>query len=70
VENSRRNLEIIYEYKHTYSMLGHQLFKLANRIDVIYGGPGPAVNGYVASQGKDPRIISGAARWCRLCSEK
>jgi NitT/TauT family transport system substrate-binding protein len=34
---------------------------LANRIDVTYIGPGPAVNGYVASQGKDPRIISGAA---------
>src|SRR5215470_10694604 len=34
---------------------------LANRIDVTYVGPGPAVNGYVASEGKDPRIISGAA---------
>jgi len=34
---------------------------LANRVDVIYVGPGPAVNGYVASEGKDPRIISGAA---------
>jgi NitT/TauT family transport system substrate-binding protein len=34
---------------------------LANRIDVTYVGPGPAVNGYVASQAKDPRIISGAA---------
>ena len=34
---------------------------LAKRVDVIYVGPGPAVNGYVASQGKDLRIISGAA---------
>jgi len=34
---------------------------LANRIDATYVGPGPAVNGYVASEGKDPRIISGAA---------
>jgi NitT/TauT family transport system substrate-binding protein len=34
---------------------------LANRVDVIYVGPGPAVNGYVASEGKDPKIISGAA---------
>lgn len=34
---------------------------LANRIDATYVGPGPAVNGYVASQGKDLRIISGAA---------
>ena len=34
---------------------------LANRIDVTYVGPGPAVNGYVASQGTDLRIISGAA---------
>ena len=34
---------------------------LANRIDVTYVGPGPAVNGYVAAQGADLRIISGAA---------
>jgi len=34
---------------------------LANRIDATYVGPGPAVNGYVASLGKDLRIISGAA---------
>jgi NitT/TauT family transport system substrate-binding protein len=34
---------------------------LANRIDATYVGPGPAVNGYVASQGKGLRIISGAA---------
>ena len=33
---------------------------LAHRIDVTYVGSGPAVNGYVASQGKDLRIISGA----------
>jgi len=33
---------------------------LANRIDVTYVGPGPAVNGYVAAQGADLRIISGA----------
>ena len=32
-----------------------------SRIDVTYVGPGSAVNGYVASQGKDRRIISGAA---------
>ncbi len=34
---------------------------LANRIDVTYVGPGPAVNGYVASQGNGLRVISGAA---------
>lgn len=34
---------------------------LANRIDAAYVGPGPAVNGYVASQGNGLRIISGAA---------
>ncbi|MFZ0514705.1 MAG: hypothetical protein WAM14_24085 [Candidatus Nitrosopolaris sp.] len=34
---------------------------LANKIDATYVGPGPAVNGYMASQGKDLRIISGAA---------
>ena len=34
---------------------------LAKRVDVTYVGPGPAVNGYVASQGKDLRIISGVA---------
>jgi len=34
---------------------------LANRIDATYVGPGPAVNGYVASQGNGLRIISGAA---------
>jgi NitT/TauT family transport system substrate-binding protein len=34
---------------------------LANRIDATYVGPGPAVNGYVASLGKGLRIISGAA---------
>ncbi|MGC1928367.1 MAG: ABC transporter substrate-binding protein [Candidatus Nitrosopolaris sp.] len=34
---------------------------LAKRVDATYVGPGPAVNGYVASQGKDLRIISGAA---------
>lgn len=34
---------------------------LANGIDVTYVGPGPAVNGYVASQGSGLRVISGAA---------
>lgn len=34
---------------------------LANRIDIAYVGPGPAVNGYVASQGNGLRVISGAA---------
>jgi NitT/TauT family transport system substrate-binding protein len=34
---------------------------LANRIDATYVGPGPSVNGYVASQGNGLRIISGAA---------
>jgi len=34
---------------------------LANRIDVAYVGPGPAVNGYVASQGSGLKVISGAA---------
>src|SRR6266496_5410190 len=34
---------------------------LANRIDATYVGPGPAINGYVASQGNGLRIISGAA---------
>ena len=34
---------------------------LANRIDAAYVGPGPAVNGYVASLGNGLRIISGAA---------
>ncbi|NAL78312.1 ABC transporter substrate-binding protein [Nitrososphaera sp. AFS] len=34
---------------------------LANRVDVTYVGPGPAVNGYVASQGNGLRVISGAA---------
>jgi NitT/TauT family transport system substrate-binding protein len=33
----------------------------ANRIDATYVGPGPAVNGYVASLGNGLRIISGAA---------
>jgi NitT/TauT family transport system substrate-binding protein len=34
---------------------------LAKRVDVTYVGPNPAINGYVVSQGKDLRIISGAA---------
>jgi len=34
---------------------------LANRIDVAYVGPGPAVNGYVASQGSGLKVISGSA---------
>lgn len=33
----------------------------ADAIDVAYVGPNPAINGYVQSEGCDPRIISGAA---------
>jgi NitT/TauT family transport system substrate-binding protein len=33
----------------------------AHQIDIAYVGPNPAINGYVVSDGKDPRIISGAA---------
>jgi NitT/TauT family transport system substrate-binding protein len=33
----------------------------ANQIDVAYIGPGPAINGYVRSDGEALRIISGAA---------
>jgi NitT/TauT family transport system substrate-binding protein len=33
----------------------------ANQIDVTYIGPGPAINGYVRSDGEALRIISGAA---------
>jgi NitT/TauT family transport system substrate-binding protein len=33
----------------------------ANQIDVAYIGPNPAINGYIVSDGKDPRIIAGAA---------
>ncbi len=33
----------------------------ANQIDVAYVGPNPAINGYVASEGRDVRIISGAS---------
>ena len=33
----------------------------ANQIDVAYIGPNPAINGYVVSDGKDPRIIAGVA---------
>jgi sulfonate transport system substrate-binding protein len=33
---------------------------LANRIDVSYIGPNPAINGYVQSDGKDVRVIAGA----------
>ena len=32
---------------------------LANRIDATYIGPNPTINGYVASGGKDVKIISG-----------
>jgi NitT/TauT family transport system substrate-binding protein len=32
----------------------------AKQIDVAYVGPNPAINGYVISEGKDVRIISGA----------
>jgi NitT/TauT family transport system substrate-binding protein len=34
---------------------------LANQIDVAYVGPGPAINGYIRSDGQALRIISGAA---------
>jgi NitT/TauT family transport system substrate-binding protein len=34
---------------------------LAKRIDVTYVGPNPAINGYVVSEEKDLRIISGAS---------
>jgi NitT/TauT family transport system substrate-binding protein len=33
----------------------------AGAIDVAYVGPNPAINGYVQSEGCDPRVISGAA---------
>ena len=33
----------------------------ANQIDVTYIGPNPAINGYIKSDGKSLRIISGAA---------
>ena len=33
----------------------------ANQIDIAYIGPNPAINGYIVSDGRDPRIISGAA---------
>ena len=35
---------------------------IAKRIDVAYVGPNPAINGYVVSEGKNLRIISGASR--------
>lgn len=34
---------------------------LANQIDAAYIGPNPTINGYVVSQGKADRVISGAA---------
>src|ERR1044071_6393447 len=34
---------------------------IAKRVDVTYVGPNTAINGYVVSDGKDLRIISGAA---------
>ena len=34
---------------------------LANRIDATYIGPNPTINGYVASGGKDIRVISGVS---------
>jgi NitT/TauT family transport system substrate-binding protein len=34
---------------------------IAKRVDVTYVGPNPAINGYVVSDGKDIRIIAGAA---------
>jgi NitT/TauT family transport system substrate-binding protein len=33
----------------------------AKQIDAAYVGPNPAINGYVISQGKDVRIVSGAS---------
>src|SRR5919202_4705108 len=30
----------------------------ANQIDIAYVGPNPAINGYIVSDGKDPRVIS------------
>src|SRR5919202_123500 len=33
----------------------------ANQIDIAYIGPNPSINGYIVSDGKDPRIIAGAA---------
>ena len=33
----------------------------ANRIDVTYVGPNPAINGYIKSEGQDLRIIAGAS---------
>ena len=33
----------------------------ANRIDVAYVGPNPAINGYIKSDGQGLRIIAGAA---------
>ena len=34
---------------------------LADRIDVTYIGPNPAINGYLLSSGEDVRVISGAS---------
>src|ERR687886_1341500 len=34
---------------------------LAKRIDATYVGPNPAINGYVVSDGKDLKIITGAS---------
>jgi NitT/TauT family transport system substrate-binding protein len=34
---------------------------LAKRIDATYVGPNPAINGYVVSDGKDLKIVAGAA---------
>ena len=34
---------------------------LAKRIDAIYVGPNPAINGYVVSDGKDLKIIAGSS---------
>jgi NitT/TauT family transport system substrate-binding protein len=33
----------------------------ANQIDIAYVGPNPAINGYIASNGRDLKIIAGAA---------
>ena len=33
----------------------------ANQIDIAYVGPNPAINGYIASNGQDLKIIAGAA---------
>jgi NitT/TauT family transport system substrate-binding protein len=44
---------------------------LANRIDVSYIGPNPAINGCVVSDGKEVRVIAGATKcWGIICCKK